>query len=195
MRRVLPMVTVAVLLPALAACDAPPATTPPPGPPATAGTPTALAVPPLRLPEVGPGGACPTSAPQPWPRADQASRVLGPGPVHPVADYFGDGTVLRLRDHDRQADGTYRTKVRWVASGYTGPVLVRAARIDGPGSAAAEFSYLGDPRDGGHYAVLTQPDSDLPGTTMVGGPGCYAYQVDGTTFSVTVVFRAEPEAP
>ncbi|KXK61997.1 hypothetical protein AWW66_10660 [Micromonospora rosaria] len=189
------MVTVAALLSAVAACDTAPIPAPTPASPPVSGTPAALAVSPLRLPEVGPGGACPTSAPQPWSRADQASRVLGPGPVYPVADYFGDGTVLRLRAHDRQADGSYRTKVRWIASGYTGPVLVRAARIDGPGTAAAEFSYLGDPRDGGHHAVLTHPDSDLPGTTVVGGPGCYAYQVDGTTFSVTVVFRAEPESP
>jgi hypothetical protein len=118
--------------------------------------------------------------------------VLGPGPLYPVADYFRDG-VLQLRDDDRQPDGTYEKKVRWIAAGYSGPVLVRAGRIDGPGTASAAFAYTGGPRDGGHYAVLTHPDSDLPATTTVSGPGCYAYQVDGTTFSVTIVFRAALE--
>jgi hypothetical protein len=42
------------------------------------------------------------------------------------------------------------------------PVRVRAARIDGPGTAAASFAYTGGPRDGGHYAVLTHPDSAAP---------------------------------
>ncbi|MFY1573465.1 hypothetical protein ACN26Z_01055 [Verrucosispora sp. WMMD703] len=37
---------------------------------------------------------------------------------------------------------------------------------------------------------MTSQESDLPGVTTVDGPGCYAYQVDGSTFSVTVVFRA-----
>lgn len=119
--------------------------------------------------------------------------MLGPGPVYPVAYYFDVGTTLRLHADDREPDGTYVKKVRWIGVGYTGPVLVRAARIDGPGSASAKFSYTGEPRDGGHYAELTNPESDLPATTTVGGPGCYAYQVDGTTFSVTIVFRAAPE--
>ncbi|GIJ10530.1 hypothetical protein ACFFMR_16055 [Micromonospora andamanensis] len=194
------MSAVVLLASSVAACDgaspdaapvSPPAATsasPVPGAP-SAGWPA----PPLRLPSAGPGDACPVTEPRPWSDTDQASRVLGPGPLYPVADYFVDG-VLQLRDEDREQDGTYTKKVRWIGSGYTGPVLVRAARIDAPGSATVTFSYTGEPRDDGHYAVLGDPESDLPATTTVSGPGCYAYQVDGVSFSVAVVFRAAPAA-
>lgn len=33
---------------------------------------------------------------------------------------------------------------------------------------------------------------DRPSTTRVRAPGCYAYQVDGTTFSSVIVFGAKP---
>ena len=116
--------------------------------------------------------------------------MLGDGPLYPVADYFRDGAVLQLRADERGPDGSYEKKVRWLGAGYAGPVLLRAGRIDGPGTASARFSYTGHERDGGHYAEFTDPDNDLPATTTVSGPGCYAYQVDGATFSETIVFRA-----
>jgi hypothetical protein len=158
----------------------------PPVPSASA----AFVVPPLRLPEVEAGAACPVTVARPWSGPGQAGRVLGDGPLYPIADYFRGETELELRPEDRQPDGTYEKKVRWIGAGYSGPVLVRAARIDAPGAAGATFSYVGEERDGGHYAELTRENNDLPATTTVAGPGCYAYQVDGTTFSRTIVFRA-----
>jgi hypothetical protein len=160
-----------------------------------ASSPATLAVRPLRLPSVPPGGACPLAQASPWPDSSEATRVLGGGPAHPVADYFRDGAVLHLRDDDREPDGTYVKKVRWVVANYMGPLLVRAGRIDGPGSASVKFSYTGVARDGGYYTELTNVSSDLPATTTVSGPGCYAYQVDGTTFSTTVVFSAVLDTP
>lgn len=189
MPRTLQAAAMAVLLLSAAACGGPERDALPPK--VTVTSPTELVVPSLRLPSAAPGGECPAAEPRPWSGPGEAYRVLGLGPVYPVADYFPDG-VLGLRPTDRQADGTYVKKVRWIAAGYTGPVLVRAGRIDGEGTASAKFSYRGEPRDGGHYAVLTNEESDLPATTTVSGPGCYAYQVDGTTFSVTIVFRAVP---
>lgn len=182
---------VAALLGA-AACESPqPAR---PSEPPSASTPAPMfTVPPLRLPSVAAGAECPVTVARPWSGPGQAGRVLGEGPVHPVADYFRGGNVLELRPDDREPDGTYVKKVRWIAAGYPGPVLVRAARIDAPGTAGAVFSYTGEARDGGHYAVLVNENSDLPATTTLAGPGCYAYQVDGTTFSDTIVFRAVPE--
>lgn len=97
--------------------------------------------------------------------------MLGDGPLYPIADYFGGDAVLELRDDEREPDGSYEKKVRWLGAGYAGPVLLRAARIDGPGAASARFSYVGNSRDGGHYAVLTNAESDLPATTTVDGPG------------------------
>jgi hypothetical protein len=173
-----------------AACDDPP----PPGPSAAASASATLSPQPLRLPVVRPGEPCPTATAQAWSGPGQAAKVLGDGPLYPIADYFGGDAVLELRDDEREPDGSYEKKVRWLGAGYAGPVLLRAARIDGPGAASARFSYVGSSRDGGHYAELTNADSDLPATTTVGGPGCYAYQVDGTTFSKTIVFGAV-EAP
>ncbi|WP_131308709.1 hypothetical protein [Micromonospora zingiberis] len=186
---------VVVLASMAAACDSTPEADPTESSSASAvaptGSPGDFAAPPLRLPSGGAGDACPVTEPRPWDDPEQASRVLGPGPVYPIADYFTGG-VLPLRDSDRRQDGSYQVKVRWLYAGYTGPVLVRAGRIDAPGTAAAEFSYLGEPRHGGHYAVLPGPAASLPGTTTVSGPGCYAYQVDSPSFSYHITFRAAP---
>jgi hypothetical protein len=186
----------AFLMLAVAACNAPSRdlASPEPSPSASVSMPSAMLAPrPLRLPRVSAGAECPTTTPHPWSEPGVATAVLGDGPVYPVADYFKDGTVLELRPMDRQPDGSYVKKVRWIGAGYRGPVLVRAARIDGKGTASSKFSYTGEERDGGHYAELSLLSSDLPGTTTVGGPGCYAFQIDGTTFTTTIVFRAAGE--
>jgi hypothetical protein len=177
----------AVLLLCVTGCDSSVPTLPDPSVPSASAT---FTVPPLRLPEVPVGAACPVTAVRPWSGPGQTGQVLGEGPLYPVADYFRGDTALELRPDDRQPDGTYVKKVRWIGVGYSGPVLVRAARIDAPGSAGVTFSYTGEERDGGHYAELPRETNDLPATTTVAGPGCYAYQVDGTTFSRTIVFRA-----
>jgi hypothetical protein len=184
-------ITVAVLLLSVAGCGSPQPD--PPDQPVPSGS-AVFVVPPLRLPRVAAAAPCPVTRAHSWSGPGQAGRVLGDGPLYPVADYFRGETELELRPDDRQPNGTYEKKVRWIGAGYTGPVLVRAGRIDAPGAAAAAFSYLGEEREGGHHAELTRENSDLPATTTVAGPGCYAYQVDGTTFSVTIVFRAVSSA-
>ncbi|MFG1925011.1 hypothetical protein [Cryptosporangium sp. NPDC048952] len=144
---------------------------------------------PLRLPRVTAGGTCPVTAAKA--RPGHPDKVLGTGPLGPIAYYYtGGDAVLQLRADDRQPDGQYRAKVRWIGTGYAGPVLIRADRIDGEGSALAEFSYTGERRDGGFFALLTERDNDIPATTWVSGPGCFAYQVDGTNFTTTIVFDA-----
>lgn len=196
--------SLAVALLALAACanDQSPPSTPTPGVPSASesspsATPAAaFTAPPLRLPTVAAGAKCPVTAARHWSGPGVASDVLGDGPLYPVADYFQlDGkTALDLRAEDKTPDGTYDKKVRWIGVGYAGPVLVRAARIDGPGAALAKFAGFGEPRNGGWFADLPDglPDDqvDLPATTTVSGPGCFAYQVDGRNFSKTIVFRA-----
>ncbi|SHN47517.1 hypothetical protein [Cryptosporangium aurantiacum] len=148
----------------------------------------------LRLPRVAPGEQCPTTSPQRWTKPfGVATNVLGDGPLYPIADYFmAASATLDLRPDDRTPGGAYDKKVRWLAVGYVGPVLIRADRIDGTGSASAQFSYTGTRRDGGYFAELSEPENDLPATTTVSGPGCFAYQIDGTSFSTTIVFRAVP---
>ena len=176
------------LLVAVAGCSSSPSPKQPV--PSMTTTSTTLGARPLHLPSVASAADCPVTPRRPWSGPGVATNVLGDGPLYPVADYFQDGTTLDLRAEDREPDGTYTKKVRWIGTGYTGPVLVRTARIDGPGTATMRFSYWGETRDGGYYADLPTDNSDLPATTKVGGPGCYAYQVDGSTFSTTIVFRA-----
>jgi hypothetical protein len=151
---------------------------------------TTLSKRPLVVPSVAPGGECPTTAQRPWSGPGVATAVLGDGPVYPVADYFRSGTTLELGRDDRELDGSYSKKVRWIGAGYTGPVFIRIYRVDAPGTGLVRFSDWGVQRDGGYYADLPTPNTDLPAVTSVGGPGCYAYQVDGDTFSTAIVFRA-----
>ncbi len=45
---------------------------------------------------------------------------------------------------------------------------------------------------GDTIAVNVQSDWQFwPGGTKVTGPGCYAYQIDGSGFAEVIVFRAE----
>jgi hypothetical protein len=92
-------------------------------------------------------------------------------------------------------DGWYDIKTLWfVDPSYQGPVLVRGARIDGPGVIA-----FGESPDLGELIIPPGPTineaSDgyrtAPGGTYLKGPGCYAWQVDGIGFSTLIVFSAK----
>jgi hypothetical protein len=85
-----------------------------------------------------------------------------------------------------------------VLPSYRGPVLIRGARIDARGQVRFEQGNVpptqlripvsetqGQP---GH--PVPKGTRYLPSYTRVRGPGCYAYQADGTTFSRVVIFRA-----
>jgi hypothetical protein len=92
-------------------------------------------------------------------------------------------------------------KVLWViAPSYAGPVLIRAQQLDGPHALLFD-----DGVDGS--SVTLQPSLRLmggpgygtpwpnwPTNTRVEASGCYAYQVDGLTFTYTIVFQAEEQS-
>jgi hypothetical protein len=149
---------------------------------------------PLGLPSVAPGDPCPVTPVTRRAGAPAASGdVLGNGPLGPVGYYFDRGTAtLGLRPDDRKAAGDYAKKVRWLAFDYTGPVVIRAGRLDGAGEARVEFSYVGGSTDDGFVADVDARgrSQDFPALTHVAGPGCYAYQVDTAGSSYTVVFAA-----
>jgi hypothetical protein len=87
-------------------------------------------------------------------------------------------------------------KVLWTASGsYQGPLLIRARQLGGSGAVGFgegrvpydELQLLSSgqgapPISGGGRAWMSY--------TRVKAGGCYAYQVDGTTFSHVIVFKA-----
>ena len=84
-------------------------------------------------------------------------------------------------------------KAPWIAGPrYRGPVLIRGARIDGPGQ--ARFART----TGQHLRELyqargagVQPNGwrAWPALLLVHSTGCYGLQVDGTSFSEIIVIR------
>lgn len=81
-------------------------------------------------------------------------------------------------------------RVTWTASGYSGPVLIRGRELGGPHAVGFGEGHV--PYD--ELQLLGRAMGSPPGQwqsfTRVRGPGCYAYQVDGTSFSKVIVFRA-----
>jgi hypothetical protein len=87
-------------------------------------------------------------------------------------------------------------RVTWVAAkGYPGPVLVRGRQLAGPGAVG-----FGEGRTPYDELQLSAPGTGAPSVpgegrawlsfTRVRRSGCYAYQVDGTSFSTVIVFKA-----
>jgi hypothetical protein len=147
---------------------------------------------PLRLPELAAGGTCPRSSGR---QVSPAFGVaFGDGPVYPVL-----GSTESLIE-PLAFDGRYRAKVLWVSSSsYQGPVLIRGARLDGAG--VVEFTTESGSTSELRLLRATATSEgeeagwrEWPSYTDVPGSGCYAYQVDGTTFgSIVIVFSARVE--
>jgi hypothetical protein len=159
---------------------------------------------PLRVGSVASGARCPVSA------VDRGfgfarygvGRGVGPGPAYPVSK----GAALRIEfpppaatDFGIGAWGGQR--VMWlVSSAYRGPLLVRGRRLDGRDSVRFDGGTVPRPelrigageRRGWPVGVMTDDGQRYRRSyTRLRSPGCYAYQVDGLTFSYRVVFRAE----
>src|SRR5207253_3597393 len=99
-----------------------------------------------------------------------------------------------------QEGGWDELKVLWIASpGYHGPVLVRGHQIDG--SNELRFERGADPPTellldaSGDANRLGSGWGNWPTYTRLRAPGCYAYQVDGSTFSEVIVFKAVDATP
>lgn len=115
-----------------------------------------------------------------------------------IADATG---VLPIASPD-SAGSTYPLgwggqKVLWFgAPSYTGPVLIRGVRLDGNSPVGFQ---LGDSPALPEMQFPPGPSENVsatgwrnwPSQTLLKAPGCYAWQIDGTTFSTVVVFKAE----
>jgi hypothetical protein len=141
----------------------------------------------LRPPAV-PAGTCPTL---PARKVDPAfGPAAGPGPVYPVG--LHDGVLDVAGVGGTQQRGEYGgQKVLWVVDpAYPGPVLIRGAQLDGP----ADVRFWRGPNPAAQMqlppAAASSGWRDWPSYTRVRAVGCYFWQVDGTDFSYTVVFRA-----
>jgi hypothetical protein len=171
----------------------------PPGPaPASAtATPAVMATPdvlqtleqrPLHLPLLTPGSRCPRTLAR---SVDpQAGNLRGPGPVY--GGEFGpeDGELYYTDAPHFLGGGTDwggAKTIWWLAPTFRGEALVRGHQIDGP-HGMRFGSGLGAP-----YLVLeglAQGWTTPVSYTRVQSPGCYAYQIDGITFSYLIIFQA-----
>jgi hypothetical protein len=148
---------------------------------------------PLHFPALRPGQHCPASPGSPVNTADFGGIALGNGPVRVVIANEGD---LRRGVADLSASSSppwIALKTLWFSvPAYQGPFIIRARRLGHPAPVA-----LGE---GPTIAPLVVPPGptlngtggwrEAPGGLWVSTPGCYAWQVDGLTFSETIIVHA-----
>ena len=147
---------------------------------------------PLHIPHVGAGAQCPVTS---------TSRVSsdfgpaqGPGPVYAIGAGPVDFIYPPVRSQVWYPSVWGGQKVLWVGSStYDGPVLIRGRQVDG--THQVRFGGLHLPAvelrltDSGASSP-TWTGREWPSYTRLRAPGCYAWQVDGTTFSTVIVFKA-----
>lgn len=145
---------------------------------------------------MGPGERCPVSPIDERVDWESANIFGGPGigrgPVYPGLG--ADGGKFAVRD---QFHGWFAGKLFWYADpSYRGRALVRGRRLDGSGSLGfikrnklkPEFRF--GPNDTVSWDGQPSGSRGQPTFTAVSASGCYGVQIDGTSFSRTVVFTA-----
>lgn len=148
---------------------------------------------PLHLPALQANDPCPTRRPHTV--NPETSPALGNGPVYPILTPEQDRLLFEYPPPRRSpfAGSEWSgAKVLWIAQpSYGGPVLVRGGQIDGSNPLGFESGTI-------PFAELQfAPRRGAPGWrywptyTRVRAPGCYAYQIDGTTFSYVIAFQAD----
>jgi hypothetical protein len=149
---------------------------------------------PLHVPRLRPGQACPASPGRPVNTFFFGGIALGTGPVRVVIGGAGDlrhGVAVLI--NPTNAPPWLGLKTLWFAApAYQGPFIIRAKRLGRPGPVA-----LGE---GPAIAPLVVPPGptvnggegwrEAPGGLWVKRPGCYAWQVDGLTFSEVIIVHA-----
>lgn len=173
----------------VAAVGQPPATTPAPSPTPPPVDWTPLLSKPFRLSDLSPGAACPVS-----PQLDLQPKAP-PGTKGGPNYGYGQGPVYLSGQTDWYSGSQGMVVI--TDPRYSGPVLVRAKRLDGAGSIA--FTGDGDSLAGGALGI--RRTSSPPywgqsyGSLNPSTPGCYEIQFDGTTFSDYAVIQVKQGPP
>jgi hypothetical protein len=148
---------------------------------------------PLHLPTLAAAAPCPIGA------AHFLSASVGPGhgdgPAYAVIGASGSLPFDYPPDPRSVFAGSAWSgqKVLWaVAPTYPGPVLIRGRRLDGVGRLG--FENGNEPPDAMLIPSATASSAPewryKPSYTRLAVPGCYAWQVDGRSFSEVIAFRA-----
>lgn len=128
--------------------------------------------------------------------------AVGPGPVYALADVGETSARLHIPAGSRHGRWLYVSQ-KWIGGPqYQGPILIRARRLSGASSVQFLFSTS---------TVAEEPTVDLwfpaggPAaasgwrawgvSALVERPGCYVYQVDGLSFSETIVLSLDVQEP
>jgi hypothetical protein len=142
---------------------------------------------PLRVPTLGPGRTCPVSKPAKGVDFLRygVGRGVGPGPAYPIG--WRNGTIpITWQSNDVDATLWGVQKVLWfVAPSYRGPVLVRGIGLDNAYRVRFDRGRI-PPLE----LRLPRGTHERPSYVRILKPGCYAFQIDGLTFSRSIVFRA-----
>jgi len=151
---------------------------------------------PLALPAIPPGGTCPARGVAQ--HTPEYGKGAGDGPFYVVTVGNGSDATMTYTQGNAYGRDWGGQKTLWYADpAYQGRALIRGRRIDGPGE--VRFDYLEGQSLAPELRVDTrasrQPNGQWPswvGATRlrVDSPGCYAFQVDGETFTEVIVFRA-----
>lgn len=164
---------------------------------------------PVILPALAPGSRCPTTRGQPV--SVDTGLAVGSGPIYAI---YGGGSaadgVLQYQDASFLGKGGASEwsaqAVAWAISpNYAGPALIRGRQLDGPNAllfngGIDQQNFVGSWSREPLLTTLRLIGSRDSVTwaywgtfTRVRAPGCYAYQVDGLTFSYLIIFQALPE--
>ncbi len=153
---------------------------------------------PLHLPKLRPGERCPIS---PALVGSNNQFLNGRGPVYLLGIAHAPRGLIDIAQSGSDNLGWRGQKTPWaVERRYEGPLLVRAQRIDKKGSVRFARAYgerlkelfwpagvdQGDPPDA-RFRLLSSE-------SLFRAAGCYAYQVDGLTFSRIIVVRVSASA-
>jgi hypothetical protein len=147
---------------------------------------------PLHLPHLRAGKRCPFSPSQTAHWGTEGLQTLsGRGPAYLIGE-----ARLSIAQSARDSLGWQGQKTPWaIRRSYDGPILVRGARIGRRGQVRFAYGY------GDHLRELlwnAGADQGLPpdpgfrflaSTTLFRAPGCYGFQIDGSSFSEIIVVR------
>jgi hypothetical protein len=159
---------------------------------------------PVAVPTIAPGSPCPTSAPDS--RGD-LSRIGGPhrlawgtGPAYPsFRNGQADAPVLEFvkpipRTSPLYGSGWFTSQVWWWfdRSANHDPMLIRGRQLDGMNEVRFDTEM-----GGAFRREMRIPAGQFlwPTDTRVRAAGCYAFQVDGTSFTSVIVFEAIGHPP
>lgn len=151
---------------------------------------------PLHLPAVTRAEACPVTEGQNARNGYVFGLQFGRGPVSMIIGNRGDPGRGAVILGTTGLPGWYALEGVWLSgNGYQGPFMVRGQRLDGSGpvafggSAPAMAAFVEPP---GPDANTNGPYRTSPGSIWIRQPGCYGFQIDGLSFTETIVIDVRP---